>query len=96
MDVLKGLGEIAVDSDQPASARVSAWRTLADILGLVVRKVDIQDHRGGLRDELAAMTLAEVLTIRDELAEALPEPGTLTVEPHELSPPGATNSVDNP
>jgi hypothetical protein len=96
VDVLKGLGEIAVDSDQPASARVSAWRTLADILGLVVRKVDIQDHRGGLRDELAAMTLAEVLTIRDELARALPEPGTLTVEPHELPAPEATNSVDNP
>ena len=96
VDVLRGLSEIAVDSDQPASARVSAWGQISAILGLVVRRVDIQDNRSNLRDELTAMTLAEVLTIRDELAEALPEPGTLTVEPHELPAPEATNSVDHP
>ena len=94
-DVIAGLALIA-QSGKQESARVSAWSKLADILGLIVRKVDIQDHRGGLRDELAAMTLAEVLTIRDELARALPEPGTLTVESHELPAPEATNSVDNP
>ena len=98
-DVLKGLSEIAVNPDHPASARVSAWRTLADILGLVVRRVDIEDHRGGLRDELAAMTLAEVLTIRDELAKALPAPGTIDStarELHDGSAPEATNSVEHP
>ena len=94
-DVIAGLALIA-QSGKQESARVSAWSKLADILGLIVRKVDIQDHRGGLRDELAAMTLAEVLAIRDELAEALPEAGALTVEPHELPAPEATNSVEHP
>jgi hypothetical protein len=93
-DVIAGLALIA-QSGKQESARVSAWSKLADILGLIVRKVDIQDHRGGLRDELAAMTLAEVLTIRDELARALPEPGVLTVESHELPAPEATNSVEH-
>jgi hypothetical protein len=97
-DVIAGLALIA-QSGKHESARVSAWSKLADILGLVVRKVDIQDHRSSLRDELAAMTLSEVLTIRDELAKALPAPGTIDStarELHDGSAPGATNSADNP
>jgi hypothetical protein len=97
-DVIAGLALIA-QSGKQESARVSAWSKLADILGLIVRKVDIQDHRSSLRDELAAMTLSEVLTIRDELAKALPEPETIDStarELHDGSAPGATDSVEHP
>jgi phage terminase small subunit len=97
-DVIAGLALIA-QSGKHESARVSAWSKLADILGLIVRKVDIQDNRSNLRDELAAMTLSEVLAVRDELARALPEPGTIDStarELHDGSAPGATNSVEHP
>jgi phage terminase small subunit len=61
-DVIAGLKTIA-QSDEPASARVSAWSKIADILGLVVRKVDINDNRNPLRDQLAGMTLDAVMAL---------------------------------
>ena len=61
-DVIAGLTAIA-QSDEPASARVSAWGKIADILGLVTRKVDISDKRNPVRDQLAGMTLDAVLAL---------------------------------
>ena len=62
LDVIAGLTAIA-QSDEPASARVSAWSKIADILGLVTRKVDISDKRNPVRDQLAGMTLDAVLAL---------------------------------
>ena len=62
LDVIAGLTTIA-QSDEPASARVSAWGKIADILGLVTRKVDISDKRNPVRDQLAGMTLDAVLAL---------------------------------
>ena len=95
-DVITGLHKIACTEDEPASARVAAWRHIGDILGLVTRKVDVTRHDTGLRDDLTAMTLAEVLTLRDELVRALPGPGILTVDGHELPPAGVTDSAGSP
>ena len=61
-DVIAGLTVIA-QSDEPASARVSAWSKIADILGLVTRKVDINDKRNPVRDQLAGMTLDAVMAL---------------------------------
>ena len=73
--------------------------SLGKLTGLMINRSEVTDNRSNLRDELAAMTLSEVLTIRDELAEALPAPGTIDStarELHDGSPPGATDSVEQP
>ena len=62
LDVIAGLTDIA-QSDEPASARVSAWSKIADILGLITRKVDISDKRNPVRDQLAGMTLDAVMAL---------------------------------
>ena len=61
-DVIAGLTAIA-QSDEPASARVSAWSKIADILGLVTRKTEITDSRNPVRDQLAGMTLDAVMAL---------------------------------
>jgi phage terminase small subunit len=61
-DVIAGLTAIAL-SEEPAGARVSAWSKIADILGLVTRKVDISDKRNPVRDQLAGMTLDAVMAL---------------------------------
>jgi phage terminase small subunit len=69
-DVIAGLTTIA-QSDEPASARVSAWGKIADILGLVTRKVDISDKRNPVRDQLAGMTLDAVLALMERMENEL-------------------------
>jgi phage terminase small subunit len=61
-DVLVGLHDIATTGNHESS-RVSAWGKIADILGLVTRKVDISDKRNPVRDQLAGMTLDAVLAL---------------------------------
>ena len=73
-DVIAGLTTIA-QSDEPASARVSAWSKIADILGLVTRKTEISDKRNPVRDQLAGMTLDAVMALMERMEnemDALP------------------------
>ena len=70
LDVIAGLSAIAT-SDEPASARVSAWSKIADILGLVTRKTEITDSRNPVRDQLAGMTLDAVLALMARMENEL-------------------------
>ena len=70
LDVIAGLTAIA-QSDEPASARVSAWSKIADILGLVTRKTEITDSRNPMRDQLAGMTLDAVLALMERMETEL-------------------------
>ena len=69
-DVIAGLTAIAL-SEEPASARVSAWSKIADILGLVTRKTEISDKRNPVRDQLAGMTLDAVLALMERMETEL-------------------------
>ena len=70
LEVIAGLSAIAT-SDEPASARVSAWSKIADILGLVTRKTEISDKRNPVRDQLAGMTLDAVLALMARMENEL-------------------------
>ena len=83
--VLAGLRDIAMASDEPASARVSAWRAIADILGLVTRKVSIESERSETRNELQRMfTVSELLELRERMVaserKVLPEETVIDVD----------------
>ena len=72
-DIIAGLHDIAVDDSQPTPSRVSAWSKLADILGLVTRKVQHLDDRETVRAELARLfTFDELLAMREQLALSEP------------------------
>ena len=84
-DVIQGLHGIATNSDEPASARVSSWSKLADILGLVTRKVSIESERSETRNELQRMfTVSELLELRERMVaserKVLPEETVIDVD----------------